>query len=144
MWEKAQDLARDEMSIVKAPGSENAWMIKSYSNKQLCIYVSRCNGCKGKILRDVNKRPLPFSDDIVFGHKEYVVFNNPRTGLYEQSREKNVYYHVRRSCVVPQFADFSSHHIIIPDNVMPLLQVQHKELPWPRYRLPKKCGWMDA
>ena len=36
MWEKAQDLPRDELSIVKAPypGSENAWMIKSYSNKQ--------------------------------------------------------------------------------------------------------------
>ena len=34
MWEKAQDLARDETSIVKAPGSENGWMIKSYSNKQ--------------------------------------------------------------------------------------------------------------
>ena len=34
MWEKAQDLAKDEMSIVKAPGSENAWMIKSYSNEQ--------------------------------------------------------------------------------------------------------------
>ena len=31
---KAQDLARDETSIVKVPGSENTWMIKSYSNKQ--------------------------------------------------------------------------------------------------------------
>ena len=34
--------------------------------------VSRCCGCKGKILRDDNKRPLPPPDDIVLGHKEYV------------------------------------------------------------------------
>ena len=34
MWGKAQALARDETSVVKAPRSENAWMIKSYSNKQ--------------------------------------------------------------------------------------------------------------
>ena len=98
------------------------WLVFVFGN------VSRCNGYKGKILRDVNKRSLSPPDDIVFGHKEYFVFNNPRMGLYEQSREKkNVYYHVLRSCVVPHFADFSSHHIIIPDNVMPLLQVQHKE-----------------
>ena len=29
MWEKAQNLSKDEASIVKAPGSENAWMINS-------------------------------------------------------------------------------------------------------------------
>ena len=45
MWEKAQDLATvasDETSIVKAPGSENVWMIKSYSNKQT-YYVRLSN-----------------------------------------------------------------------------------------------------
>ena len=32
MWEKANDLSVDESAIVKAPGSESAWMVKSYSN----------------------------------------------------------------------------------------------------------------
>lgn len=34
MWEKAQDLSMDETSIVKAPGDQSAYMVKSYSNKQ--------------------------------------------------------------------------------------------------------------
>ena len=98
------------------------WLVFLFGN------VSRCNGCKGKILRDDDKRPLPPPHDIVFGHKEYVVFSNPRSGMYEQSREKrNVYYHVQRSCVA-YFGDFSSRHIIISDHVISLLQVEHKEL----------------
>jgi len=32
LWEKANDLSVDESAIVKAPGSESAWMVKSYSN----------------------------------------------------------------------------------------------------------------
>ena len=34
MWEKAQDLSMDKLSIVKAPGDQSAYMVKSYSNKQ--------------------------------------------------------------------------------------------------------------
>ena len=33
MWEKTQDLSADEAAIVKAPGGENAWMVKSYSSE---------------------------------------------------------------------------------------------------------------
>lgn len=49
--------------------------------------VSRCNGCKGKIARDPNKKALPPPDDIVLQHKEYVIYQNSRTGHYEQSRD---------------------------------------------------------
>ena len=34
MWEKPQDLSMDETSIVKAPGDQSAYMVKSYGNKQ--------------------------------------------------------------------------------------------------------------
>ena len=34
MWEKAQDLSLDDSAIVRAPGSKNAWMIKSYSSER--------------------------------------------------------------------------------------------------------------
>jgi len=35
MWTKAQDLTRDDNSIVKAPGSDTAYMVSSYSNERL-------------------------------------------------------------------------------------------------------------
>ena len=34
MWEKPQDLSMDETSIVKDPGDQSAYMVKSYGNKQ--------------------------------------------------------------------------------------------------------------
>ena len=34
MWAKAQDLTRDDNSIVKAPGSDTAYMVRSYSNER--------------------------------------------------------------------------------------------------------------
>ena len=67
--------------------------------------ISRCNGCKGKISRGGDKKLLPPPDDIVLGHKEYVIFHNPRSGNFEQSREKrNVYYHPWKTCVAPHFS----------------------------------------
>ena len=89
--------------------------------------ISRCNGCKGKIQRGENKRPLPPPDDIVFGHREFVIFSNPRSGAYEQSKEKrNVYYHVKKSCVAPYFVDFDISSVVIPEDVKSQLQVGHK------------------
>ena len=100
------------------------WLVFVFGN------VSRCNGCKGKINRDENKRPLPPPGDIVLGHQEYVVFHNPRSGMFEQSREKrNVYYHPWRKCVVRCFSDFDPcRHIMIPDNVKRLLLSEHRSL----------------
>ena len=92
--------------------------------------VSRCNGCKGKIARDVNNKALPPPDDIVFGHKEYVIFHNVCSGMYEQSREKrNVYYHTWKTCIAPHFSDFNpSKHVLISDSVKEKLVPAHQAL----------------
>lgn len=95
----------------------------------ICGNISRCNGCKGKISRDANKKVLPPPDDIVLGHKEYVLFQNPKSGMFEQSREKrNVYYHPWVTCVAPHFRDFDpGHHITVADAVKLKLLPQHRE-----------------
>ena len=89
--------------------------------------VSRCNGCKGKIARDSNKKALPPPDDIVLQHKEYVVYQNSRTGYYEQSRDvRNVYYHPWKTCIASHFADFQAiHHIKIKPEVLQKFQIEH-------------------
>lgn len=75
--------------------------------------ISQCNGCKGRIARATDKKPLPLPGDIVLRHKERVVYLNSRTGVYEQSRDdRNVYYHAYRTCVASHFLDFdATHHI---------------------------------
>jgi hypothetical protein len=61
------------------------WLVFIFGN------VSRC---KGRISRGEDKKLLPPPDDIVFGHKEYVIYQNSKSGNFEQSRKKrNVYYH---------------------------------------------------
>ena len=88
--------------------------------------VSRCNGCKGKIQR-LDGKLLPAPDDLVVGHKEFVIFINPKSGRYEQSWDKrNVYYHPRRACVAPHFLDFNpQHHIKIGNEVKAKLVPEH-------------------
>ena len=55
------------------------------------------------IERYKDKGPLHPPNDIIFDHKEFAVFNNPKSGVYEQSKEeRNVYYHGRGSCILPQ------------------------------------------
>ena len=100
------------------------WMVFIFGN------VSRCNGCKGRISRGEDKKPLPPPDDIVLGHKEYIVYHNSKTGNFEQSREKrNVYYHPWRTCIAPNFCDFDpTQHIIVPDSVRGKLLTVYKAL----------------
>lgn len=70
--------------------------------------VSRCNGCKGKLKHHQDNTPLPPPDDLILGHKEFVIYINPKTGRFEQSWDKrNVYYHLRNTCVAPNFLDFN-------------------------------------
>ena len=99
------------------------WLLFIFGN------ISRCNGCKGRISRDINKQLLPPPDDIVLGHKEHVIFQNPNSGMFEQSREKrNVYYHPWRTCIAPHFRDFDPHcHITISDSMKAQLLPEHKE-----------------
>lgn len=108
------------------------WVVFIFGN------ISRCNGCKGRISRGENRKVLPPPDDIVLGHKEFVVFQNPRSGNFEQSREKrNVYYHPWKTCIAPNFSDFRpTEHIAIPD------AVKEKLLPVHRYLITKEFGVM--
>ena len=75
-----------------------------------------------------DKKPLPPLDDIVLGHKEYVVYHNSKTGNFEQSWDKrNVYYHPWMTCTAPHFCDFdATHHITVPDTVSGKLLTIHK------------------
>lgn len=89
--------------------------------------VSRCNGCKGKISRQINNKPLPPPDDLILGHKEYVIFLNPKSGRFEQSWDKrNVYYHPRKACIVPNFSDFDAvKHIQVNSEVQSKFTIDH-------------------
>ena len=61
--------------------------------------ISRCNGCKGRIRRGEDKKPLPPPDDIVLRHMEFVIFQNPNTGMFQQTHTpRNVYYHAQKTC----------------------------------------------
>ena len=99
------------------------WILFIFGN------ISRCNGCKGRISRDQNKKLLPPPDDIVFGHKEYVIFQNQRSGMFEQSRDKrNVYYHPWKTCIAPHFSDFDpKKHIVVLESVKGKLLHMHKQ-----------------
>ena len=56
--------------------------------------ISRCNGSKGRI---AHGQVLPLPDDLVVHRRENVLFLNPNTRVYQQSREVcNVYYHPRK------------------------------------------------
>jgi len=44
--------------------------------------ISWCNGCKGRIKRGEDGKPLPAPCDLVLRHPEYVVYQNPKTGLF--------------------------------------------------------------
>lgn len=56
-----------------------------------------------------DKKPLAPPDDIVFGHKEYIINQNSKSGNFEQSREeRNVYYHPWRTCIAPHFCNFDA------------------------------------
>lgn len=98
------------------------WLVFIFGN------VSRCNGCKGRISRGEDKKPLPPPDDIVFGHKEYIIYQNSKSGNFEQSREKrNVYYHPWRTCIAPHFCDFdATRHITVPESVSEKLTSIHR------------------
>ena len=58
--------------------------------------ISRCAGCGLKDLRQIDGRPHPPPGDLCLQHKENVLFENPRSGKYQLSKElRNVYYHAR-------------------------------------------------
>ena len=77
----------------------------SYSLPFLLVFVkgniSRCAGCGKKNLRDASGKLHPPPHDLCLMHKEFVIFDNPNTGLRQKSQERrNVYYHARKACVL--------------------------------------------
>ena len=70
--------------------------------------ISRCNGCGKRDLRGDDGRPKPPPYDLCIQHKEYVLFENPRTGMHQMSWDpRNVYYHAKRSCVTQKYGNFN-------------------------------------
>ena len=62
--------------------------------------ITRCVGCGSRDLRNSSGKPHDPPGDLCLQHKEFVTFNNPRTGLPQQSHDlRNVYYHARRTCI---------------------------------------------
>ena len=91
--------------------------------------ISRCQGCAGKIMRGIDGKPLPPPDDIVLQHKEQVLFQNPKTGLFQLSHDlRNVYYHARLPCVMKKFQSFQpSAHIRFGKDILEKLHDEHKK-----------------
>ena len=62
--------------------------------------ISRCQGCRGKI-----EQVQPKPGDVVLQHikeyvSRYVLFQNPRTGSCQMSKDmRNTYYHPQLNCV---------------------------------------------
>ena len=74
--------------------------------------ISRCTGCKKRNLRTPDRVPHPPPDDLCLQHKEYVVFENPHTGLHQMSSDlRNVYYHARKECLVKEAKIIVPHHV---------------------------------
>ena len=65
--------------------------------------ISRCNGCKKRNLRTPEAALHLPPDDLCLQHEEFVLFENPHTGLHQLSKDlRNVYYHARQQCVGEQ------------------------------------------
>ena len=94
--------------------------------------ISRCCGCKGKIVRDSElQRMAHIPSDVVIQHEEFVLFQNPNTGVFQLSREKrNVYYHFQKSCILKQWATFEPRsHLKVSHAVLhKLTDAHHKYL----------------
>ena len=83
--------------------------------------ILRCQGCRGKI-----EQGHPSPGDIVLQHKEYVLFQNPRTGNWQMSKDlRNTYYHPRLQCIAHLHQGFSSSEMLVRDDVRQNLNVTH-------------------
>ena len=85
--------------------------------------ISRCTGCAQRDLRAVNGKPHPPPHDLCLQHKEQVLFENPKTGCYQMSRDRrNVYYHAQLACVQRKFVDFRPHlHLKVSIGLLKIL-----------------------
>ena len=62
--------------------------------------ISRCAGCGKRDLRGPDGKPHNPPNDLCAQHKEFMVFENPKTGNHQQSHNvRNVYYHAQMLCI---------------------------------------------
>ena len=61
--------------------------------------ISKCGGCGKKDLRDLCGKPQPPPEDLCLQHKEFVMFDNPHTGIRQRSHDqRNIYYLACKAC----------------------------------------------
>ena len=85
--------------------------------------ISKCGGCGKKDLRDSSGKTHSPPEDICLQHKEFIMFDNPHTGIRQRSHDqRNVYYHARKAC-----AERKSRHpkVIIPAEIRVRLSTIH-------------------
>lgn len=83
--------------------------------------ISRCQGCRGQILQG-----CPSPQDLVFQHKEHVLFLNPNTGNWQLSRDlRNTYYHTLLRCLSAKHPDFTASEIQVSCDVRARLNSVH-------------------
>lgn len=69
-------------------------------------------------------KPHPFLYDLCLQHMEYVPFDNPHTGLKQQSHElRNVYYHARKACVTVKCPNPI---VVIPHDIKAQQHIMHQ------------------
>ena len=71
--------------------------------------ISRCNGCGKRDIRDIDGKARAPPLDMCVQHKEYVLFENPRTGMHQMSKDlRNVHYHAKLDCFRQKYPTFQS------------------------------------
>ena len=80
-------------------------------------------------MRAPDGKLLPPPDDLVIQHKEQVLFQNPKTGSFQLSRDhRNVYYHIRLACVQRKFPSFqATQHLQAAKEVVSHFAASHKD-----------------
>ena len=70
--------------------------------------ISRCAGCDKRNLRGEDGKRHEAPHDLCVQHKEQVMFQNPRSGNYQLSKDlRNVYYHANKLCVMAKSPNFN-------------------------------------
>ena len=114
------------------PSTSNAGPLQDHEKQPFILAfvrgnISRCIGCGLKDLRQIDEKPHPPPGDLCIQHKENVIFENPRSGNYQLSKDKrNVYYHARFFCITKKCPDFGTGDLKIPSDVKTKLSDMHK------------------
>ena len=82
--------------------------------------ISRCQGCRGQI------QPCSSPHDVIFQHKEQVLFQNPNSGNWQLSRDlRNNYYHAKLQCLASKHPEFHSTEMTVSQDVKERLNHVH-------------------